>query len=191
MKTDAVIAAARACIGTPFVHQGRRPKTNADKGGIDCLGVLMHVACSEQLVAKDGTPLSALDQQDYTHFPDELALYQRLCMALEAVPCEAVQADSTEFATLHQPPALTQIYWVDALSGSVRPVLTYLFFATYVVVKAAQFNLLLEPALPWQAPLAPAQALVSLWGEEDEAIFAAIISFWFGQRALMKARNLH
>lgn len=79
---------------------------------------------------------------------------------------------------------LTGIHWVDALAGSVRPVLTYGFFLLYVAVKVAQFHLLTAPVLPWQQPLGLAQALVTLWGEEDVAIFSTILAFWFGSRVM-------
>ncbi len=85
--------------------------------------------------------------------------------------------------------SITGIHWVDALSGSVRPMITYAFFALYVLVKCAQFSILLSPGLPWQNNLSVAQALVSLWTEEDIAIFSAIMAFWFGSRALMKAKK--
>ena len=39
MTADEIIAAARACIGTPFLHQGRQPGV-----GLDCAGVAVHVA---------------------------------------------------------------------------------------------------------------------------------------------------
>ena len=85
--------------------------------------------------------------------------------------------------------SLTGIHWVDALSGSVRPLITYAFFALYVLVKCAQFSILLSPSLPWQNNLSMAQALVSLWTEEDVAIFSAMMAFWFGSRAMMKAKK--
>lgn len=85
--------------------------------------------------------------------------------------------------------SLTGIHWVDALAGSVRPMITYAFFGLYGLVKIAQFYLLLHPELPWQGGLSPAQALVSLWTEEDIAIFSAIMAFWFGQRAMLKAKR--
>ncbi len=84
---------------------------------------------------------------------------------------------------------LTGIYWVDALAGSVRPVITYAFFGLYFLVKCAQFHLLIEPAFPWQNTLTAAQAMVSLWTEEDIAIFSAVIAFWFGQRAMGKTKR--
>lgn len=85
--------------------------------------------------------------------------------------------------------SLTGIHWVDALSGSVRPVITYAFFGLYLLIKLAQFHLLVNSGLPWQSGMTLAQALVSLWTEEDIAIFSAIIAFWFGQRALMRAKR--
>ena len=69
------------------------------------------------------------------------------------------------------------VKWVDALNGSVRPVLAYAFFLLYATTKCLQFNQHPSP-LPWL-----------LWGEEDQAIFAGIISFYFGQRAFQKTRK--
>lgn len=73
------------------------------------------------------------------------------------------------------------IAWVDALSGSVRPMLTYCFFALYAAVKLAQYELLLRA-------MDKAEALAALWTEDDMGIFAAVIAFWFGSRALGKRR---
>jgi hypothetical protein len=74
----------------------------------------------------------------------------------------------------------TNIPWVDALNGTVRPVLAYAFFLLYASVKLIAFAWLdpSHPPLPWQ-----------IWGEEDQAIFAAIISFYYGQRAFSKVRQ--
>lgn len=101
------------------------------------------------------------------------------------------QAEGAEQAALNArvKDALTGIYWVDALSGSVRPVITYAFFGLYFLIKCAQFHLLMTPTLPWQSGISLAQALVSLWTEEDIAIFSAIMAFWFGQRAILRARR--
>lgn len=64
------------------------------------------------------------------------------------------------------------IKWVDALNGTVRPVLAYAFFLLYAWVKIAY----LQSDMGWQ-----------VWTEEDGAIFAGIISFYFGSRAVGKA----
>ena len=71
--------------------------------------------------------------------------------------------------------------WVDALAASVRPVITYAFFGLYGVIKVSQW-IILTKTLP------SAQSFVFLWSGEDEALFAAVMSFWFGHRALIKRR---
>ncbi len=72
------------------------------------------------------------------------------------------------------------VRWVDALNATVRPVLAYAFFLLYAGVKWHQF-MLIDGSLPWAVP--------SLWQEEDQAIFAGIISFYFGQRSFAKAKK--
>lgn len=104
---------------------------------------------------------------------------------LEAIFAESQRAEEAALS-IRLKEQLTGIHWVDALAGSVRPVLTYSFFLLYAVVKAAQFQLLLQPALPWAAPPSAAQALVLLWSEEDIAIFSAIMAFWFGSRVMRR-----
>ena len=68
----------------------------------------------------------------------------------------------------------TGISWVDALNGTVRPVIAYSFFILYAAVKIMHYS----ADLPWL-----------LWTEDDQAIFAGIISFYFGQRAMSKLRS--
>ena len=68
----------------------------------------------------------------------------------------------------------TNITWVDALNGTVRPVIAYAFFLTYAGVKILQYN----ANLPWL-----------LWTEDDQTIFAGIISFYYGQRSMNKIRK--
>jgi len=46
----ALIAAARACLGTPFRHQGRQPGV-----GLDCVGLLVHAARAAGLCDYDFT----------------------------------------------------------------------------------------------------------------------------------------
>ena len=84
-----------------------------------------------------------------------------------------VEADIAESRALYRT-YNTGIRWVDALNGTVRPVIAYSFFMLYAVVKMMQFS----ADLPWL-----------LWSEEDQAIFAGIISFYFGQRAMSKVRG--
>ena len=82
-------------------------------------------------------------------------------------------ADITESAALYKT-YTTGISWVDALNGTVRPVIAYSFFILYAAVKIMHYS----ADLPWL-----------LWTEDDRAIFAGIISFYFGQRAMAKLRG--
>jgi hypothetical protein len=84
-----------------------------------------------------------------------------------------VEADIAESKALYKT-YNTGIRWVDALNGTVRPVVAYCFFLLYASVKIMHFS----ADLPWL-----------LWTEEDQAIFAGIISFYFGQRAMGKVRG--
>lgn len=72
--------------------------------------------------------------------------------------------------------------WLDALNGTARPVLAYAFFLLCFVIKCMQFSMVdLTDPLPWQ--------LEMLWPAEDQAIFAGIISLYFGQRTISKVRQ--
>ena len=76
----------------------------------------------------------------------------------------------------------TGISWVDALNGSVRPVLAYSFFGIYTFVKFLQYKIIaLTPNI--------SDVVTILWTIDDQAIFAGIISFYFGQRAIAKIRG--
>ena len=91
------------------------------------------------------------------------------------------QADIAESKALYKT-YYSGIKWVDALNGTVRPVLAYAFFLLYFTIKCMQFAVVdLGNPLPWHMDM--------LWSVEDQAIFAGIISFYFGQRAMSKVRS--
>ena len=46
-----------------------------------------------------------------------------------------VQADIAESQALYKSAVPTGVKWVDALAGTVRPVITYAFFALFAAVK--------------------------------------------------------
>ena len=74
--------------------------------------------------------------------------------------------------------------FINGLRGSVRPVLTYLFVLAYLSTKGAMiYAMIAVQNLDWT------NAIDMAWREEtDGVIFSAIISFWFGNRAMSKAR---
>ena len=72
--------------------------------------------------------------------------------------------------------------FVNGLRGSVRPVLTYLFFLAFAATKGAMiYAMVSNQNIDWVT------AVDSAWDDETQAIFSAIIAFWFGNRAMGKA----
>ena len=70
--------------------------------------------------------------------------------------------------------------WVINLRSSVRPVVTYIFVLLLVVVDIAGI---------WYAystGVAFAEAMDMVFSDDEMAILAAIISFWFGSQAFQK-----
>ena len=73
----------------------------------------------------------------------------------------------------------SDISWVDALNSSVRPILAYSFFLMYLMVKYMQYS-----AISTSAHII--EHLEIIWNIDDQAIFAGIISFYFGQRTFRR-----
>lgn len=97
----------------------------------------------------------------------------------------SIDADIRESEALYkhdsQPSGIT---WVDGLRASVRPVITYAFFSLFAVVKISTLILIVT-----EGGVGLAEALIRVWDVETQALFAAIISFWFGARQLAKLRR--
>jgi hypothetical protein len=72
---------------------------------------------------------------------------------------------------------------MDALRASVRPVITYVFFAFFLTVKVTGLHIAVNVQ---NVPIA--QALVAIWDPNTDALFAAIVGFWFGSRAISQYR---
>lgn len=70
--------------------------------------------------------------------------------------------------------------FVNALRGSVRPVITYAFFLMFVATEAVIMVKVMESGGDWK------DAVELMWTPETEGLFAAIVSFWFGNRAVSK-----
>ena len=65
----------------------------------------------------------------------------------------------------------------------MRPFITYVFFLTFIGVKIT---------LVWNTIQNGGDLVTTLeviWDDETEALFAAIISFWFGSRAMPRLKN--
>ncbi len=95
-----------------------------------------------------------------------------------------VQADIAESKALYRHDKPVGVAWVDALRATVRPVITYAFFLLFASVKGSALYVLIAVE-----GLLLAEALPRIWDPETQALFAAVMSFWFGQRALSKLRQ--
>jgi len=68
------------------------------------------------------------------------------------------------------------VRWADALSTTVRPVVTYLFVLMYAGVKLSTFVGSVQTGVDFGA------ALLAAWTAADQALFAGILNFWFISR---------
>lgn len=69
------------------------------------------------------------------------------------------------------------------VNGLVRPVITYGFFWLYVMVKYAQYQII------FQEGTGRYQAILGIWGDNDQAIFGSVVGFWFGSRMSQRMKE--
>ena len=94
---------------------------------------------------------------------------------------EMVKADSQlRQSALDHDKSLDGGKFINALRASIRPVVTYTFFALFVSVKIAAAWVMIQNGDP--VP----EMLKAVWDAETAALFSVIISFWFGSRVMEK-----
>ena len=76
----------------------------------------------------------------------------------------------------------TKVRWVDALSSSVRPIITYWFMALYCGVKTAAFSIAIHAGIGWES------AILHAWTDADQALWAGVLNFWFLGRVFDRVR---
>lgn len=82
--------------------------------------------------------------------------------------------------------SLTGSGFVNGLRRSVRPVLTYMFFALFCIVKGVGiYHVVTVGGIP------VLEAIPILWDESTQAIFGGIMGFWFGGRAIEKYMSVN
>ena len=74
------------------------------------------------------------------------------------------------------------VRWADALSVSVRPVITYWFMALYCAAKTAAFVAAITANAGWGT------AILHAWTEADQALWAGVLNFWFLGRVFDRMR---
>ncbi len=77
----------------------------------------------------------------------------------------------------------TGVAWADALSSSVRPIITYWFMALYCAAKTAAFVAAVTAGADWGA------AILHAWTEADQALWAGVLNFWFLGRVFDRVRS--
>lgn len=76
------------------------------------------------------------------------------------------------------------VRWVDAMAVFIRPFVTLMFFMLYLLMKVGLFIYAVNSGYDL------GQLVKLVWGEADEAIFGAIMGFWFGNRVIMRTQGM-
>ena len=69
---------------------------------------------------------------------------------------------------------------LNALRSSIRPVVTYVFFIVFILVKLVALGVMISQSLP--VP----EILDAIWDAETMSLFSTILAFWFGSRIMEK-----
>ena len=102
-------------------------------------------------------------------------LEQQLQIGAQKLQMMDVEADIRETETLHKEHSsitMKASKWCINLSASVRPIITYCLFIEFAV-------LTLSVNMDWITT----QQYRMIWNDEFHAVWAAVVSFWFGQRS--------
>ena len=107
-----------------------------------------------------------------------------------------VRADIEEIKQLykHDRAIHTDNSFINALRASIRPVITYFFFFLFLFIKGFGFYAALNTGIETMAwdnitYVDIYVALDKIWDNNTQAIFSAVIGFWFGSRAIDKAKK--
>jgi len=91
------------------------------------------------------------------------------------------QANAEEAKGLYdQDASLKGSPWIETMRASVRPVITYVFFILFVLIKVCALIALLRLGT------SVVDSIPKLWDEETAGLFSAVVAFWFGNRAFSK-----
>ena len=71
--------------------------------------------------------------------------------------------------------------FINSLRASIRPVVTYVFFITFIAIKTAVIVVMIKQGASMT------EMLKAVWDQDTMALFGAVMGFWFGTRMLEKA----
>ena len=102
-------------------------------------------------------------------------LEQQIKLGEQKLQFMNVEADIRETEALQKSQTKMTVkssQWVINLSSSVRPIMTYLLFAEFMILTfMLAFNSI------------DLEMYNRIWSNEIQAVWAAVVSFWFGQRS--------
>jgi cell wall-associated NlpC family hydrolase len=92
-----IVSEARSWIGTRFHHQGRLKKLGLDKGGVDCIGLVLGVFDTLG-INFGGVSIRNFDKKDYAKIPDGKILKEEFFKYLKEInPTEVESGDILMF----------------------------------------------------------------------------------------------
>lgn len=94
-------------------------------------------------------------------------------VATKAEATQSTVAINTLNSAVTSQGTVTGVKWADALSSSVRPIITYWFMALYCAAKTAMLLASTQAGIEWTT------AVQNTWTEADQALWAGILNFWF------------
>jgi len=121
--------------------------------------------------------------QEHKQKLDEMRLQGELMQVRSSLKLQELdaEADIAETKGIYQHDrSIDAGGFVNALRGSVRPVITYAFFIMFAATEVVIILKVLETGGDWK------DAVELMWTPETQGLFAAIMSFWFGNRAVSK-----
>ena len=112
----------------------------------------------------------------------EVQIRQQKELADQKLEAINVNADIREIESLHKSMQPTGVKFIDGLRGSVRPVITYAFFGLFVFIEVSAYIGLTAQGV------SALDAANATFDEDIKALFAAVLSFWFGGRAIQRMK---
>ena len=120
--------------------------------------------------------------QDHKHRLESMKLEMDMMAKRSELKLQLLdkQADIKEAEGLYKHDSMDAGGVINALRGSVRPVITYCFFGLFVAIKVTALIALMDNGNDL------GRSLSLIWDDATAGLFAAIMSFWFGNRAVSK-----
>ena len=120
--------------------------------------------------------------QDHKHKLESMQLEMELMTKRSELQLNIMdkQAEIKETEGLYRHDSMDAGGFINALRGSVRPVITYVFFGLFIAIKITAIVALMNSGNDL------GRSLSLIWDDQTAGLFAAIMSFWFGGRAISK-----